>query len=56
MKECPPTVGGWIWYIKIVKDAGIDVDEAVSKLLMKMYTSSVPPEKAIEDLNNVLNR
>lgn len=56
MKECPPTVGGWIWYIKIVKSSGIDVDEELSKILMKMYTSGVTPEKAIEELKNVVDR
>lgn len=55
MKECEPTVGGWIWYVDIVKKAGVTIDEPTSKLLIKMYINSVPPQKAIEDLKNVSN-
>lgn len=55
MKEYQPTVGGWIWYIRIVKDGGIVIDEQSVKLVMKMYINSVPPEKAIEDMKNVSN-
>ncbi|AEO14549.1 cI repressor protein [Pseudomonas phage phiPto-bp6g] len=55
MKENQPTVGGWIWYVTIVKEAGIVLDEPTCKLLIKMYINSVTPEKAIEDLKNVSN-